>query len=550
MLQSRKAGKLTGMLLLAVVFAVASATAEAASRGGPSGNGSGQNAEVVEGAMGQRAWRLSPKNGRLKFTVTCNPAQQNYLTVRFWSEDKGSKLMLANAEGENIGAIGLPSSGDIAPEQWYYSTHVLPAGLTKGRNKVRLQLKYKGSKPSRAIYEISCHTATRYQPGDHVPETEEVEPYAYGDYEPPSRDEIQMEEWVEQKLHAAERTAEYIMSLQRYAPDWREKIESGEWPGPLAGGFAVKMRDTLEESKNATASHYKVRDNCGPLKGSLILAKAYTMEGGKYEGDPEVLDRIAVALDYMRRAQGKNGGYVDVHQGHWVGGPDRGQGEGVLEGRLHKASAKAFMLVHEDLKEKNLLQERIDDDADPDTPPIPRREAYQDLFHNSLSYLLQQRGHAPNQEMMNVRALAPLHKALQMLDGYKELGAEELQARMEQRIEEISGLDPTEAHDNGRYWISPKGISMEIGGLSLANYGVITNEVGELADETGDERVRRRAKTVAEALSYFWYPVWHADKRIDMRQQEAWSRRGTNVHGGGIRPSRWAVLNDVPSHIR
>ena len=539
---------MTAVVLVAAACGLLSLPTEAGSRGGAGAQG--QKAEVVKGAMGQRAWRLSPKDGRLEITITCDPRDRNYVTVRFWSEDRGSSLTLADKDGNNVGAIDRPSSGNIGPDQWYYSTRVLPADLTRGKRKLVLQLKYGGKKPSRPIYEISSHTTARFEPGDSVPETEEVEPYSYGAYEPPPKEEIQMDEWVEEKRKAAERTAEYIMSLQRYAPDWREKVESGEWPGPLVGGFAVRMKDTLEKSKNATAAHYVKRDNCGPLKGSVILAKAYTMSGGKYEGDPEVLDRVAAALDYMRRAQGANGGYVDVHGNNWVGGPSRGQGEGVLEGRLHKASAKAFMLVHEDLIEEGLLSKRIDDDADPDTPPIPRRRAYQDLFHNSLSYLLHQRGHAPNQELMNVRALAPLHRALQMLDGYSALGAEELQEKMEQRIEEITGLKPTDAHDEGDYWISPRGISMEIGGLSLSNYGVVTGNVGALADETGDERVSRRAKTVAEALSYFWYPVYHEDDRIDMRQQEAWSRRGINIRGGPISPSSWAVLNDVPSHIR
>ncbi|MFO8088600.1 MAG: hypothetical protein R6U13_02085, partial [Desulfatiglandaceae bacterium] len=444
----------------------------------PKHNLNEEKAQIVDGALGQEAWKLSQKNDKLAFTVRCDPEKRNYVTVRFWSEDNGSKFSLTDKDGKRLAGVDHPSSGNIAPEQWYFSTRVLPRELTEGKQTLRLQLKNEQDKVSRGIYEIASHTEPRFQPGDYLPKANVVEPYSFGSYEPPSEDEIDVEAWAEEKLEAADKTAKYIMSLQRYAPDWRDKVESGEWWGPLVGGFAVKIKDSLEKSKNATSAHYKKRDNAGPLRGNVILAKAYTLKGGKYEGDAEVLDRIAVGLDYMRRAQGANGGYVDVHGGKWVGGPERGQGEGVLEGRLHRAQADAFMIVYDDLKKEGLLDERVDDDADPDTPPVPRRELCRDLFHNSLSYLLKQRGHAPNQELMNVRALAPLHQALKMLGGYEELWESELQKKMEERIAEITGLKPVGRGTKNPYWVSPKGISMEIGGLSLANYGVITGGLG------------------------------------------------------------------------
>ncbi len=532
-----------------------------------------KNVKVVNGAMSQKAWRLAPENGRLAFTVRCDPERQNYVTLRFWSEDEGASFHLYDTDGERVSGFDHPTSSEIAPSQWYYTTKPLPPELTEGRESVRLHLKT--NKGTRNLYEITSHTEARFQPGDHVPETEAVEPYAYGPYEPGAQTDIGAEKWAELqeqwaawRRKGADKTAEYIMSKQWYRPDWRQRVEDagyedgpGEymirdnddrWPGPMVGGFDIQWgtNESLSKTMHRQGKFIKKRDNGGPMRGVAVLAMAYTLEGGKYEGDPEVLDRIAVALDFMRRAQGKNGGFVDVHGG-WVGGPNRGKGEGVLEGRMHRAAATAVRLTYEDLKKEGLLEERVDDDADPGTPPVPRRKVMQDLLHNSLSYLLKQRGHAPNQEMMNVRALAPLHQALERVGGYDALDASTLQKKMRERIAQITGLKPYGSpHSQQEYWVSPKGISMEIGGMSFANYGVLTGAIGALADLTGDERIHRRGVIAAEALSYFWYPVYHEDERIDVRQQEAISTRGILVRGGDPAVSQWAILNGVESHIR
>lgn len=506
-----------------------------------------RHAKVVTAALNEKAWQLAPGK-QLAFTVRCRRQGRIYVTVRFWSEDQGSKIKLANSDGKGIGPIDHPSSGRIAPNQWFYSTHVLPAELTRGGETVRLQLENNSGKESRGIYQIISHGGSRFEGGADMAEPGVVEPYSFGSHEPPGQQEIDVEAWAEERRKAADRTAEYIISKQRYTSDWRDKVEARQWPGVLVGGFDIQMRDTLRNSKNATGRHYKKRDNGGPMRGVAVLAKAYTLEGGKYEGDPEVLDRIAVGLDYMRRAQGKNGGFVDNHGKGWVGGPSRRRASGALEGRMHRAAATAVLLTYEDLKRKELLGEPVDDDADPETPPVPRHQACRDLLRNSLSYLIRGRGHAPNQELMNVNALAPLYQALKLLGGDEELDQKKLRQQMQQRIAEITGLKPVGRGTVNPYWVSPKGIPMEIGGMSFANYGV--RSFWNLAELTGDERIYRRAETVAEALSYFWYPVYHDDKRIDLRQQEAWSRRGTNVRGGTPSADMGAALNGVESHLR
>lgn len=117
----------------------------------PKHNLNEEKAQSVDGALGQKAWKLWRKNDKLAFTVRCDPQKQNYVTVRFWSEDNGSKFSLTDKDGKRLASIDHPTSGNIAPEQWYFSTPVLPRKLTEGKQNLRLQLKNEQDKASTAV---------------------------------------------------------------------------------------------------------------------------------------------------------------------------------------------------------------------------------------------------------------------------------------------------------------------------------------------------------------------------------------------------------------
>ncbi len=512
-----------------------------------------ENAETVDGALEQKAWHLNPDTGRLDFSVRVDPERQNHLTVRFWSEDEvPGAINLVDGEGETVsyGRLDHPTSKNLVPEQWFYSTVRLPRDMTEGRETVRLRLSHDADSVSRGIYEVAVHTGARFQPGPHVPEAKVIKPYSYGSYEPPPEEKV--EAMADHLVDVGDRQVEYIMRYQRYASDWREKVAADEWDGPLVGAFHTRGGETLQKRLDNWAGFNMIHNNMGPLKGVITLARAYVMPGGKYEGDPEMLDRIAVAIDFARRAQGVNGAYADVWSQKWVGGPARRRGAGALEGGAHRAQANAFLMVYDDLLEKGMLDEPIDDNADPDSRPVPRRKAYLDLFRGSLSYCMDRRGHAPNQDLMNVSALAPLIEALSILDPELDAEGKELREKTQIRAEEAAGIRPLRG---GTYYFSPKGMGMEPDGHRRGGPdGYVHGSPGgiwSIGQAVDNDAVRRRAVAAAEAWPHFWYPVYHDDERIDVRTVGSFNWRNINVSGHGTNPHNFAALDiKLPAHIR
>lgn len=537
-------------------------TAEQFAQLKPNANKGGQisgssRATVQNGAMNQPAWRMAPEDGRIVFRVKCDPRKRNYVSVRFWSEEKASgKIQLRTKNGDAIafGRMDHSSSSNLAPKKWYLRTTRLPQNITKGKTTIELQLTHDADSASRHIYAITTHTQPYLRLGSGVPVPQTPEPYALGTYEPPT--EEKMKKLKSHLLDVANRQAEWIMKQQRYAPDWREKVNSGKWHPAMVGAVEAPDPDwnTLKRRKSYLGGYLK-KHNAWQLTAPLIFARAYTMPGGKFENDPNTLERVALALDWARRAQGKNGGYMDVHSGAWVGGPDRGVGEGVLEGGGHRAQAKAFLMVHDDLKSSGLLKKKIDDDANRDTPRVVRGKAYQDLFAGSVSFLTSQRGHAPNQELLQVNGIAPARKALQKLNGMHLL-EKGVNRRIKRRYLEAAGLLPIQ-NSGGNYWYSPGGIAMEPGGFfqggpDLGMYSSGSNgKLATLARTTGHEGIRQRAFMAAQTDARFWYPVYHEDGRIDLRYPSALNWRNLDIQGFNPSAETWAALEGgIESQIR
>jgi hypothetical protein len=287
----------------------------------------------------------------------------------------------------------------------------------------------------------------------------------------------------------------------------------------------------------------------GPLKGVRILSLGYTLEECDNFKNKELLDRIAVGLDYARRAQGSNGAYVDVWSWKWVGGPNRRRGAGSLEGDAHEALALAFLDVHDDLKAEGYLDRLIDADADPATPPrTTRRQAYIDLFSGSVSYLIDRYGHAPNQDLINVLGFYPGVRALRTLAPKRAdelVSAEKVRAR----LLVTSGL--RERPDHVVPFFSSKGVPLEGGGFS-SDYGQgLASCLWRLANLSGREDLRTRAVDAAQVWPRFWYPNYHADGGVDLRVEAAINTRNVARKGGTAAPHPFMALerND-PMHTR
>jgi hypothetical protein len=306
---------------------------------------------------------------------------------------------------------------------------------------------------------------------------------------------------------------------------------------------------------------------CMAVKGSALTAPLHVWARGygsnnswaaNYSGRVEVLQRIASALDFYRRAQGSNGGFScratmsfanhttsnQIHglqdggyycndQGRtgvstdaewwaashnfWIGGPSRRNGSAWQIINL----APAFIEVADALHEHGLLDVMVDDDFNPDTPSVSRRQAVTDLFVGARNFMASNPGHpqggfqAPNGWLSDVTKLYSADRAL-----YHHLDASRAYppARILKLIGSALGSAPMPWPDA---WpaakdtfveVSPAGISMELlgsysGGYS-AGYGEIWATVAELwvlarGDSPVTSLIEGRLSRVIGAFSHF-----------------------------------------------
>lgn len=162
-------------------------------------------------------------------------------------------------------------------------------------------------------------------------------------------------------------------------------------------GFSCAGRGPkpLPYNRSQCKDLYQRRDDSGNLPWStslMVIAEAFASNASwaaPFAGKPEILRRVALALDVHVRAQGSNGGFRKGGDSTavWAGGPHRQPADNPLEGWAHASLARSFLLTREAMITGGLLAEKIDDDDNPTTANITRKQAYTNLFNGSLSYL-------------------------------------------------------------------------------------------------------------------------------------------------------------------
>jgi len=222
------------------------------------------------------------------------------------------------------------------------------------------------------------------------------------------------------------------------------------------------------------------------------------------KGQHWLLQRVALALDVHVRAQGSNGGFrlgipnnwVD-DDGVWVGGPHRMDALNPLEGWGHTSIARTFILTADAFASSGLLDEQIDDDDDPMTPNVTRRNAYAQLFNMSRYYLSESKGvtYCPNQNLGDAKGAFCANRALELLNTatFAAWSDEEMLDRVVRPaiglvnfsqamwVAKTGGKVPLPAGE----WvtISPAGISLEaIGSMSGGYSSGYSDILGKLDD--------------------------------------------------------------------
>ena len=161
--------------------------------------------DTVTGGLGQKARVLNPTEpatywgGTLEFEVAVSPTDTTYVTVRLWGDDYDPTSQQAGSgtnmwrlqlfcDGKQVGyqdegavdSLDILDTAPRTPGRFFFHTLPLPERLTRGRKKVKLeirsmgriwsygqnadQLYYRMTTPSRGIYRLYTHTEPYFVP--------------------------------------------------------------------------------------------------------------------------------------------------------------------------------------------------------------------------------------------------------------------------------------------------------------------------------------------------------------------------------------------------
>ena len=480
--------------------------------------------------------RFTSNEGFVDFQLDCHPEKKNYLTVKIWGGsgsggDPGSTLLLHHPdEGDapfdrdffpfgynprhhpRRGEIYRQNTGNPLPGRFIYATYPIPLQMTRGNQTVRLRLVYEGPEPGPDVYRAYTH----------------LEPF----FEPPA-DEIQgnpfelgsARESVEGGASATERYAHWkaeanrgvrrAFDFQLYGDEWQGRIDEGtvpEWTwgaflgrgGTFPGGPYAELEDEVERWGG-----WMIRQGDSSMMAAQYLevfAYAYEGDWSDFQGDKEILERIAAAMDFYARAQSNSGGWqgpgmpgYDVNWGTWLGGPNRSDHSPPLEGG-QRHFYNAFRIVYQDLEDAGLLDVHIDNDLNPDTPKLSRREAYAEMAERS-SRLYEQNVERnrtiANQVIHNYIPLYYIWSSIRQFQPDKALSEE----RMIELAEIAGGI--RRQPSSGGYMYSPRGMPLE-GGYD-GNYGGGGMHLVDLAELTRFPTIEEKVSRVFEAYAHFVY---------------------------------------------
>ncbi len=518
------------------------------------------NAVEVGKENGHSTWVLKANAdaARLKVKVACSPTKPTYLSLRYPGDGGGQVIFGCNEKGEGFPPFDLLDEGGL----WHVNgggtfiqTIEIPQHLTKGKKTATIYIGASGV-PSRKILRIYSHIGPLMEPMPAEDKTA-AKPYKFPRFKPISK--VAAQKAKKRLAEVVGEQCDTILWRQLWAPNWKDLVAKGEWPADMVGGFdANVLRDgqgkiDIWATKNRFTAHYTKYNNNGPFLFGTVMAFAYATPGSKYYKNPEILERIAYFLDFCRRAQAMNGPYWTAWgwpKDRWVGGPNRVWASGTpLEGAGDRGIGHAFVIVGKAMAEAGLLDVKVDDDCNPDTPERPRREVYQDLFKLGMDYMMGRGGHAPNQECYQLDALFMYYKALKRLgvDPKTFDTIKDLPNRTRRAVGDVKPGEWT--------WVGYRGVPIEHGGYSIEYNRGQEDMYYRFAMQGGKdyEFCRKRADVTGTALGTLIFPCFSPDKRyLGWAAPSFLNHRHRNIlRGDGYGPNFYlAYFENNPIHIR
>ena len=523
------------------------------------------NSVAGYGGLGDTYRQLYPDEP-VWFEVKVDPEKMNYLTIKMWGSEFPQKdrqhLQITDEYGtfkQEYGTVW-PDIDSMMHEQaqndsYYYGTLRLPPQATKGKTSIKLKIwnvgnynaygatKYAAAPEySRELFKIATHTEPEYIPqSDDKSGTEKrydltrtkVSPNGLSPYD--------------FLINEMNKGVETVMARQNYGDTWNEMVAEGLSPVEATGAY---MEDTNSLRHGTWENwckniHYNkcVGSNSESMKGIRVLSTAYNSTWSKYYHDDTLVDRCVSWLDYMVRAQGSNGGYNDANNKVWIGGPNRTESTNAINAG-ERTIGEVFLQLHTEMERLGYMDQLIDDDLDPNTPMITRAKAYENMFAGLSSYMFEyiSRRTSVNQDLFNIISGEAAEECLQILNPSRCRDKD----TMKWWWYTATGL-MVAPHDSIQF--SPKGLSLEthghLNGAYDGNYGMHGASMSaDLAMLTGDENIKKRAVSAANALTYFQETITDSEGYVAIRKEDAINTRNTYTPGR-VEYTAWNNFNAI-----
>jgi hypothetical protein len=268
----------------------------------------------------------------LGVTLSFDPEVQNYLTLKLWGSDTLTKQKYLYlhyyktffgglGKWEQIGSSGTDtpeminwSNISIYPNRFVYVTYLLPDEILQGKDSMHFRLV--GSEMS--IYKAYTHTNPYFEPDEDEKQGSAPE---FNSPNPSPNGQTQIEHLHTQLDLAVDR----FLTWQYYGEEWNTWVTKGWAPEIMTGALNIHgVKDstwTLDKYK----ATWSARQNAHVRAQMPIetIALAFHKPWSKYYQDSTLIDRVVKALDFLRVAQGSDGGYIELENvpgGRWIGG--------------------------------------------------------------------------------------------------------------------------------------------------------------------------------------------------------------------------------------
>jgi hypothetical protein len=523
--------------------------------------------------------------------MACSPTLQNYLTVKLWGGDTtvGVVYLYDGARGTEVGNYYGQSIPEIdmqedatpmAPGRFVYLTMPIALAATQGKQSVTLTINaaasfsyYSGrtttqlaaGQATRPIYAAFTHTDPMLNLLGADLQTSGATPAAAT---PTTFNAAYItalqQRWSKRIGSYRDATVDGGRWVQAWGPSWDAAVAAGTVPAQLVGLFLGNVAPTDSHTAtdwlNAAAVYVSTGNNNPMLRlDDLGFAFSHNLTPDYYQSS-EIRQRVIAGLDAAFYLQSLNGAFGSLTA--WVGlgataattanpqGRVSATGN-AIEGNGTLALGSAFNNLSGDATFLAALDQNLNAAL---VPGVKRYQAWGQMFSRHVTFLLTRHGSAPNQDILQARAVIANNQAAKFLDARYGTSYATADATVLAYVQSACGVT---ASSKGPKWFSPKGLSLEVHGIGNGGfdggYGmngmVLEVEAAKMLEDAGLETdashpVRDLALTAVHAFGNFIVPSATPANVATLRREEILTfRKNFNVGEIGAAASYLAAFH-------